>query len=154
MTLAKISLHCILNDTHREKLCFTQFSTGTAAWVLLTFFLFQQHSLGVICRPINIDRRGGGEKFCKKWLSQYIFWLVVLTFQVLKSNTWRKNELHRMNVYFLEMNFYTLSHHLCKKWEIRKSIMAGVTIPFNLSSGFYLMVRYLRIVKMVCIQGS
>ena len=25
------------NDTHRKKLCFTQFSTRTAVWLLLTF---------------------------------------------------------------------------------------------------------------------
>ena len=28
-----------INDTHREKLCFTQFSTRIAVWVLLTFFI-------------------------------------------------------------------------------------------------------------------
>ena len=33
-------------------------------------------------------------------------------------------------------------------------VMAGVTMPFNLSSGFCLMVRYPRTVKMVCIQVS
>ena len=27
-----------LSDTHRERLCFTQFSTGMAAWLLLSFF--------------------------------------------------------------------------------------------------------------------
>ena len=27
----------LLNDTHREKLCFTQFSTRMAVWLLLTF---------------------------------------------------------------------------------------------------------------------
>ena len=27
-----------VNDTHRERLCFTQFSTRMTAWLLLTFF--------------------------------------------------------------------------------------------------------------------
>ena len=27
-----------MNDTHREKLCFTQFSTRMAAWLLPGFF--------------------------------------------------------------------------------------------------------------------
>ena len=40
----------------------------------------------------------------------------------------------------------------CQK--IRKSIMAGVTLLFDLSSGFCLMVGYLRAVKIVCIQVS
>ena len=29
----------IVNDTHREILCFIQFSTRMAAWLLLTFFI-------------------------------------------------------------------------------------------------------------------
>ena len=28
----------LLNNTHKEKLCFTQFSTRMTAWLLLTFF--------------------------------------------------------------------------------------------------------------------
>ena len=28
----------VLNDTHRKKLCFTQFNTRMTAWLLLTFF--------------------------------------------------------------------------------------------------------------------
>ena len=31
-----------VNDTFWEKLCFTQFSTRMAAWLLLTFFMFTQ----------------------------------------------------------------------------------------------------------------
>ena len=36
-----------LNDTYREKLCFTQFRTRMAAWLLLTFF-YQQGSVHFI----------------------------------------------------------------------------------------------------------
>ena len=32
----------ILNDTHTEKLCFTQFITRMAAWLLLIFFISLQ----------------------------------------------------------------------------------------------------------------
>ena len=34
-----------ISDTHREKLCFTQFSTRTVAWLLLTFFLCLHNQL-------------------------------------------------------------------------------------------------------------
>ena len=29
----------LINDTHREKLCFTQFGTRMAVWLFLTFFI-------------------------------------------------------------------------------------------------------------------
>ena len=33
------------NDTYREKLCFTQFSARTTAWLLLTFFISLRNQL-------------------------------------------------------------------------------------------------------------
>ena len=33
-----------LNDIHREKLCFTRFSTRMATWLLLTFLIYNQLS--------------------------------------------------------------------------------------------------------------
>ena len=37
-----------VNDTHREKLCFTQFSRRIAAWLLLTFFECLHNQLSFI----------------------------------------------------------------------------------------------------------
>ena len=37
MVASEESRSMYLNDTHREKVCFTQFSTSMAAWLLLTF---------------------------------------------------------------------------------------------------------------------
>ena len=77
-----------------------------------------------------------------------------LNFSSSKIKFWRQDEIRRMKLYFLETNCHALSYHISKKWKIRISIMAGVPMRFNLSSGFCLMVRYLRTVKMVCIQVS
>ena len=41
----KFTLEQNFNDTHREKLCFTQFSTRTTAWLLLTLFVCLQNQL-------------------------------------------------------------------------------------------------------------
>ena len=38
----------IFNDTHREKLCFTQFSTRMPAWLLVTFFICLHNQLSSI----------------------------------------------------------------------------------------------------------
>ena len=40
--LYNIVYSIMFNDTHREKLCFTQFSTTMAAWLLLTLLLLIQ----------------------------------------------------------------------------------------------------------------
>ena len=37
-----------LNDTHREKLCFTQISTRMAAWLFPTFFICLHNQLGSV----------------------------------------------------------------------------------------------------------
>ena len=37
-----------LNDTHREELCFTQFSTKMATWLLLTFFICLHNQLSLM----------------------------------------------------------------------------------------------------------
>ena len=45
-----------INDTHREKLRFTQFSTKMAAWLLLTFFICFQNQfclLYILLSPIK-----------------------------------------------------------------------------------------------------
>ena len=80
--------------------------------------------------------------FPVKKISHYILWLVILIFEVVKSIIWRKNIIHRIKLYFLEMNYQALSYHISKKWKIQKSIMAGVSIP----------MRYLKTVKMVYVQ--
>ena len=77
-----------------------------------------------------------------------------LNFSSFKIKFWRQNEIRRMKLYFLETNYHALSYHISKKWKIGISIMAGIPMRFNLSSGFCLMVRYLRTVKMVYIQVS
>ena len=41
----KFTLEQNFNDTHREKLCFTQFSTRTTAWLLLTLLICLQNQL-------------------------------------------------------------------------------------------------------------
>ena len=41
-------LYAELNDAHRERLCFTQFSTRMAAWLLLTFFICLHDQLSSI----------------------------------------------------------------------------------------------------------
>ena len=127
-------------------------SNLSAGWSRCNLQTHQHWSKGWRGGGENHRRRRGGENFCKKWLSQYILWLVVLIFQVLKSNIWRKKENYRMKLYFLEMTCQSLPYHVSKKWKIRKSIITGVTMPFSLSSGFCLMVGYLRTVKMVCIE--
>ena len=38
----------LIDDTHMEKLCFTQFSTRMAAWLLLTFFICLHNHLNYI----------------------------------------------------------------------------------------------------------
>ena len=38
----------LLNDIHWKKLCFTQFSARMAAWLLLTFFMYQLKSIHFI----------------------------------------------------------------------------------------------------------
>ena len=37
----------IVSDTHREKLCFTQFSTRMETWLLLTFFMCLHNQLRI-----------------------------------------------------------------------------------------------------------
>ena len=44
------------NDTHREKLCFTQFSTRMAPWLLLTFFVCLHNQLSSIHSIITYYR--------------------------------------------------------------------------------------------------
>ena len=43
----------LLNDTHREKQGFTQFSTGMAGWLLLTFFICLHNELSSIHSTIT-----------------------------------------------------------------------------------------------------
>ena len=40
-----VRIYYILNDTHKEKLSFTQFSTRIAAWLLLTFSIIFTQSV-------------------------------------------------------------------------------------------------------------
>ena len=42
------------NNAHMEKLCFTQFSTGLAAWLLLNFFIRLQFTQSV--KYISLSR--------------------------------------------------------------------------------------------------
>ena len=42
------------NDTHREKLCFTEFSTTMFAWLLLTFLICLRNQLSFIHSIIRI----------------------------------------------------------------------------------------------------
>ena len=43
-----------LNDTRREKLCFTQFRARMAAWLLLTFFIYLHNQLSQRCQRVHI----------------------------------------------------------------------------------------------------
>ena len=42
-----------INDTHREKLCFIQFSTRMDSWLLLTFLICLQSQLSSITRSLT-----------------------------------------------------------------------------------------------------
>ena len=44
-----------LNDTHRERLGFTQFSTGMAGWLLLIFLICLHNQLSSIYSIISTD---------------------------------------------------------------------------------------------------
>ena len=46
------------NDTHREKLCFIQFSTGMAAWLLLIFFICLHNQLSSIMHSFLLLIKG------------------------------------------------------------------------------------------------
>ena len=46
----------LVNDTHRKKLCITQFSTRMAAWRLLTFFICLHNQLNSIHSLITYQR--------------------------------------------------------------------------------------------------
>ena len=43
-----------VNDTHREKLCFTQFSTRMAAWLLLIFSICLRNQVGSLHSMITL----------------------------------------------------------------------------------------------------
>ena len=45
-----------VNDTHKGKLCFTQFSTKTAAWLLLTLFICLHNQLSFLNSIITYYR--------------------------------------------------------------------------------------------------
>ena len=47
-----------LIDAHREKPCFTQFSTRMAAWLLLTFFICLHNQLSSIYSIITCKKYG------------------------------------------------------------------------------------------------
>ena len=44
-----------LNDSHREKLCFAQFNTIMAAWLLLTFFICSHSQLSSTNSTITFE---------------------------------------------------------------------------------------------------
>ena len=46
-----------INDTQREKLCFTQFSTRTAIWLPLTFFICLHNQLSSNCMFLSCHVR-------------------------------------------------------------------------------------------------
>ena len=43
-----------VNDTHREKLCLTQFSTRMAAWLLLIFSICLRNQVGSLHSMITL----------------------------------------------------------------------------------------------------
>ena len=58
-----IHMHCVVfNDNHRQKLCFTQFSTRMAARLLLTFPICLHNQLSYIYIPYHILRAQMFEK--------------------------------------------------------------------------------------------
>ena len=70
------------------------------------------NNLSAACVRCNLQTH----QHCSKWEEgQYILWLVALIFQVLKLSVERKNEVHRIKLYFLEMNDHVLSYHSHKK---------------------------------------
>ena len=46
--LSQCSASTPCNDTHREQLCFTQFSTRMAGWLFLIFFIYLHNQLSSI----------------------------------------------------------------------------------------------------------
>ena len=48
MEVKSAYLHTPINNTHKEKLCFTHFSTKMATWLLLTFYICEHNKLNSI----------------------------------------------------------------------------------------------------------
>ena len=48
MEVKSAYLHTPINNTHKEKLCFTHFSTRMATWLLLTFYICEHNQLNSI----------------------------------------------------------------------------------------------------------
>ena len=57
-----------LNDTHREKLCFTQFSARMAAWLLLAFFICLHNQLSYIYSITRIRSTGVWKLFLRGFI--------------------------------------------------------------------------------------
>ena len=48
MEVKSAYLHTPINNTYKEKLCFTHFSTRMATWLLLTFYICEHNQLSRI----------------------------------------------------------------------------------------------------------
>ena len=56
MVFSKSMIVNVLIDTQREKLCFIQFSTRMASWLLLTFLICLHNQLSSILHSITVSR--------------------------------------------------------------------------------------------------
>ena len=56
MVFSKSMIVNVLIDTQREKLCFIQFSTRMASWLLLTFLICLHNQLSSILQSITVSR--------------------------------------------------------------------------------------------------
>ena len=70
------------NDTHWEKLCFTQFSTWMAGWLLLTFLICLHNQLSSIMHSVHVLRVQMFEKCVHQIDSKNEWWLLPASFTV------------------------------------------------------------------------
>ena len=91
-----------LNDTHKEKLCFIQFSTRMAGWLLLTFFIMFIQSIKFYTFHYHALRVQMFEK-CGSWNRQ-LKWKVAPS-SMFYSKIWVGFCLYTGKRYFLEVSF-------------------------------------------------
>ena len=73
----------MFNDTHREKLCFTQFSTTMAAWLLLTFSISSHNQFSSMMFVKNVIHQIGSKNEWLLFTASFTakFGLIVLTLE-------------------------------------------------------------------------
>ena len=101
--LRKDFLRILLNDTHMEKLCFIQFSTRMAGWLLLTFLICLHNQLSSIIHCITRIKSTDVWKMCSS--NRQYEWIMVAAYSKIYGKIWVgfcRNTGKRL---FLEVSF-------------------------------------------------